>query len=128
MGPKSPRPPKMFYVNWVRRDANGKFLWPGFGENVRVLKWILERVEGSADAKETPIGYVPTENSLTLDGLSISQQKIDELLRVDAADWAAEEEDVAKFFRKFGSDLPDGLRKQEAQLGERLSRVATATR
>ena len=128
MGPRIPHPPKIFHVNWFRRDENGKFLWPGFGENVRVLKWILERVEGKAEAKETPIGFVPTENSLTLEGLSISRQKIEELLRVDAADWATEEEAVATFFKKFGDDLPAELRKQEAQLGERLSRLATATR
>ena len=128
MGRKIPHPPKIFHVNWFRRDENGKFLWPGFGENVRVLKWILERVEGRAAATETPIGYVPTADSLTLDGLSISRQKIDELLRVDGADWATELEAVGEFFKKFGADLPAELRKQEAQLAERLSRVAAASR
>jgi phosphoenolpyruvate carboxykinase (GTP) len=128
MGRKIPHPPKIFHVNWFRRDENGKFLWPGFGENVRVLKWILERVEGRAAATETPIGYVPAADSLTLDGLSIPRQKIDELLRVDGADWATELEAVGEFFKKFGADLPAELSKQEAQLAERLSRVATASR
>ena len=72
MGKRIPHPPKIFHVNWFRKGADGKFLWPGFGENVRVLKWILERVEGRGGAEETPIGFVPTRNALTLDGLNIS--------------------------------------------------------
>ena len=85
MGPSIKHPPKIFHVNWFRKDANGKFLWPGYGENVRVLKWMLDRIEGRAAATETPIGYVPTPGSLTLDGLAISRTIMDELLRVDAA-------------------------------------------
>ena len=83
MGRKIPHPPKIFHVNWFRRGADGKFLWPGFGDNVRVLKWILERVEGKGKAVETPIGMVPSSDALTLDGLNISRETMDELLRVD---------------------------------------------
>ena len=84
MGAKLKNPPKIFHVNWFRKGADGKFLWPGYGENVRVLKWMLDRIEGRADATETAIGNVPTPGSLTLDGLSISRDTLDELLRVDS--------------------------------------------
>jgi len=79
MGKRIPDPPKIFHVNWFRRGADGKFLWPGFGENVRVLKWVLERVEGHGKAQETPIGYVPTADGLTLDGLNVSRETFAEL-------------------------------------------------
>ena len=81
MGAKLKNPPRIFHVNWFRRGADGKFLWPGYGENVRVLKWMLDRIEGRAEAKETPIGNVPTPESLLLDGLSISPDTLNELLQ-----------------------------------------------
>jgi phosphoenolpyruvate carboxykinase (GTP) len=118
MGKKIPHPPKIFHVNWFRKGADGKFLWPGYGENVRVLKWILERVEGRGDAKETPIGYVPTQNGLTLDRLQISTQTLDELFAVNADDWEADLADSREFLGKFGSRLPGELRKEhEAVMG-----------
>jgi phosphoenolpyruvate carboxykinase (GTP) len=127
MGRRIPHPPKIFHVNWFRKGADGKFLWPGFGENVRVLKWILERVEGRAEAKETPIGYVPTPGSLTLDGLKVSRESVEELLRVDAHDWTGELEEVKAFFGKFGDELPGDVRREELKLAERLSgELATA--
>src|ERR1700738_1871111 len=110
MGKRIPHPPKIFHVNWFRKGADGKFLWPGYGENVRVLKWILERVEGCGQARETPIGYVPTNSGLTLDGLDISQESLQELFRVDAEDWEADLEDSREFFDKFGDRLPHELR------------------
>jgi len=128
MGPKLKNAPKIFHVNWFRRGADGKFLWPGYGENVRVLKWMLDRIEGRADATETPIGSVPAPNSLTLDGLSISRGTIEELLRVDVNDWAEEDQAVGKFFEKFGSRLPAALREEHKALGERLSGSSVATR
>jgi len=128
MGPKLKRPPKIFNVNWFRKDADGKFLWPGYGANVRVLKWMLDRIEGRAAAAETPIGFVPTPSSLTLDGLSISREAVDELLRVEPSDWVAEEEATAKFFEKFGSRLPDAIRKEHAALAERLQRSTVASK
>ncbi len=126
MGQRVPHPPKIFHVNWFRKGAGGKFLWPGFGENVRVLKWILERVQGEGRAAETPIGYVPTPDALTLDGLHISRTTMEDLLRVDPADWASELQDTAKFFDKLGDRLPQELREEHARLGQRLERVATA--
>ena len=128
MGPKIPHPPKIFHVNWFRKGADGKFLWPGFGENARVLKWILERVEGQGKATETPIGWVPTRDALTLDGLKIAPEAMDELLRVDPSDWAKENEETAAFFKKFGDDLPGELRQEHDRLVQRLGAVASAGR
>ena len=126
MGRDIPHPPKIFHVNWFRKGSDGKFLWPGFGENVRVLKWILERVEGKGQAEETPIGFVPTRHALTLDGLDISPETIQELLRVDPADWQKEAEEVGKFFTKFGDRLPPEIRDERLRLSERLNLVASA--
>jgi len=126
MGTRTPRPPKIFHVNWFRRGADGKFLWPGYGENVRVLKWIMERIEGAAGATETPIGLVPAPGALTLDGLNVPRSAMDELSRVDSADWMNEHASIGNFFAKFGKHLPDELREEHARLGERLQRVAVA--
>jgi phosphoenolpyruvate carboxykinase (GTP) len=128
MEPKLKKPPKIYNVNWFRKNADGKFLWPGYGENVRVLKWMLERIEGRADAAETPIGYVPTPKSLTLDGLSISKDALNELLRVDPNDWMAEEEATGKFFDKFGKRLPPQIAEEHKALADRLQRPAVAAK
>ncbi|MGA8555227.1 MAG: phosphoenolpyruvate carboxykinase (GTP) [Candidatus Acidiferrales bacterium] len=120
MGRKLKKPPKIFHVNWFRKDVNGKFLWPGYGENVRVLKWMLDRIEGRAAATETPIGYTPAPGSLTLDGLAISHDTVDELLRVDSSDWAEENAATAKFFEKFGDRLPREIREEQEALHNRL--------
>jgi len=127
MGPKLKNPPRVFHVNWFRKDADGKFLWPGYGENVRVLKWMLDRIEGRAGATETPIGNVPSPSSLTLDGLSISRDTINELLKVDSADWSKEEQAIGKFFEKFGERLPPAICQEQKALASRLSRSAVAT-
>ena len=121
MGKRIPHPPKVFHVNWFRRGADGKFLWPGYGENVRVLKWILERVEGRGAAEETPVGFVPTRNALTLDGLKISPETMEELLRVNSEDWEDDLADSKQFFDKFGSRLPQELREEHEKLSRRLS-------
>jgi phosphoenolpyruvate carboxykinase (GTP) len=126
MGRNIPHPPRIFHVNWFRKDADGKFLWPGYGDNVRVLKWILDRIEGRAAATDTPIGYVPTADSLTLDGLNISRGAVDELLKVDPNDWVEELDATGKFFEKFGKRLPEEIRAEHNALGERLQRVSVA--
>jgi phosphoenolpyruvate carboxykinase (GTP) len=128
MGPKIKHAPKIFHVNWFRKDANGKLLWPGYGENVRVLKWMLDRIEGRAAANETPIGLVPTRESLTLDGLSISPSALDELLRVDPADWLEESRATAEFFAKFGDRLPAPIRQEHEALASRLQRSTVAVK
>jgi phosphoenolpyruvate carboxykinase (GTP) len=124
MGKRIPHPPKIFHVNWFRKGADGKFLWPGFGENARVLKWMLERIEGKAAATETPIGPVPTSDSIALDGINVSRETMKELLRVEPDDWAKEHADVGEFFKKFGDRLPEEIREEHNRLGERLQRLA----
>jgi phosphoenolpyruvate carboxykinase (GTP) len=128
MGKKIPKPPKIFHVNWFRKGEDGKFLWPGFGENVRVLKWILERVKGRGGAEETPIGFVPSRNALTLDGLNLAPQTVDELLRVDPQDWEQELADSAEFLQKFGERLPREIREEHDKLSGRLGHSAGVAR
>jgi phosphoenolpyruvate carboxykinase (GTP) len=98
--------PRIFYVNWFRRDDDGGFLWPGFGENSRVLKWIVDRIDGEAKAAETPIGHVPTPDSLDLTGLDIDREALERLLSVDAEEWKAELPGITEWFDKFGDKLP----------------------
>jgi phosphoenolpyruvate carboxykinase (GTP) len=127
MGRSVPHPPKIFNVNWFRKGTDGKFLWPGYGENVRVLKWILERVEGKGQAEETPIGFVPTRDALMLDGLDISREAVEELLRVDPADWLREAEETKTFLARFGDRLPRELLQEHDRLVQRLGSPVGAT-
>ncbi len=101
--------PKIYYVNWFRRDADGGFLWPGFGENSRVLKWIVDRIEGRATGVETPIGYVPTPESLDTDGLDMTAEQVEQALSVSTQEWAAEVPQIKEWFDKFGDTLPATL-------------------
>jgi phosphoenolpyruvate carboxykinase (GTP) len=101
--------PSIFYVNWFRRGEDGRFLWPGYGENSRVLKWIIERLEGKAAAVETPIGAVPTSDALDLSGLDITPADVESVLRVDVDEWRAEIPQVIAWFEKFGEKLPGVL-------------------
>ena len=128
MGPKIRRQPKIFHVNWFRKGSDGKLLWPGFGQNVRILKWILERIEGRADAAETPIGFIPTLKSLTLDGMHISNDALEELLRIDPGDWADETRATGEFLGKFGDRLPTAIREEHQALASRLQRTSVAVK
>lgn len=112
--------PKMFYVNWFRKDENGKFLWPGYGENIRVLKWIFERVTGFDHAEKTPIGRIPTLNALDLSGLSISQEKLKSLFHIDREEWKKEIESLQVYFKQFGDKLPEGIIEQLDALAVRI--------
>ena len=112
--------PKVFFVNWFRRSADGKFLWPGYGENSRVLKWICERVEGTAKAQTTPIGHIPTRDALDLCGLGMHDEDINQLLAVDLAGWKNEIADVAANYAKFGDALPKALNDQLDSLKKRI--------
>lgn len=112
--------PHIFYVNWFRKSHEGKWLWPGFGENARVLKWMCERLEGKVTGQQTPIGILPTEEELDTTGLTISAEFLKELLRVDADAWRVEVPDVDKFFAQFGDRLPARLHQQLEALKERL--------
>jgi phosphoenolpyruvate carboxykinase (GTP) len=113
--------PRIFYVNWFRRDNDGDFLWPGFGENSRVLKWIVGRIDGQAEAVETPIGYVPAPGAVDTEGLDLTEEQLAAALHVDPEEWRAEVPQIQEWFEKFGEHLPavlwtelDGLR---ARLG-----------
>ena len=113
--------PRIFYVNWFRRDKDGKFLWPGFGENSRVLKWALERMDGNAAAVETPIGHVPTVDSLDLEGLKMTRAQIEEALRVDNQEWQAEIPLIEEWFDKIGEKMPTVLWTELDGLKSRLN-------
>ena len=119
LGGKAPR---IFYVNWFRKSPEGKWLWPGFGDNSRVLKWMCERLEGRAGAKKTPIGYLPGEGDLDLTGLDLPAENICELLKFDREAWKAEVPDIERFFGQFGDRLPERLKRQQRGLAERLEK------
>jgi len=113
--------PQIFFVNWFRRDDDGRFLWPGFGENSRVLKWIFERVDGRADAVDTAIGRLPTPDALDTTGLSIDAADLDEILRVDTDGWNAAIDEIREHFARFGDRLPAELDAQVDRLASALS-------
>ena len=109
MGKKAKNPPKIFNVNWFRQDENGEFLWPGFGDNMRVLEWILGRCDDAVDAQETAIGYVPYAKDIDLDGLDYSRETLESILYVDKARWSAEADEIAQFYKQFGDKLTKEL-------------------
>ena len=121
VGKKLTKAPGIFRVNWFRTDADGKFIWPGFGDNLRVLKWVLERCEGGGKAVKTAIGWVPTPDALDLDGAKIGKEQVDELLTVDPADWHEALELQKEYFEKFGSHTPDGMWKEHDDLAKRVA-------
>jgi len=112
--------PKVYYVNWFRQDENGKFIWPGYGENSRVLKWIFERCDGAKNAVETPIGNLPTTSALDLTGLNVAPQQMAQLLHVDTEGWLNEVPLIRQHFEKFGSHLPKELTQEVDNLEKRL--------
>ena len=114
--------PRIFFVNWFRKGDDGRFLWPGYGENSRVLKWIFERVEGGGKAVKTPIGNLPSPDGLDLSGLDVAADDLQQLLTVDPEGWANEAAGMATYYDSFGDRLPAALRNQLAALQERLSR------
>jgi phosphoenolpyruvate carboxykinase (GTP) len=100
--------PKIFHVNWFRQNDQG-FIWPGFGENLRVLNWIIQRCQNKINAKETPIGYVPLKQDIDINGLIISDENLNELFQIDANQWLAEMKDIKEYFDEFGERLPQEL-------------------
>ena len=122
MGKKIPHAPKIFHVNWFRTDDEGHFIWPGFGDNMRVLLWILDRCEGKVDAVETAIGYVPNYKDINIDGLDITEDTMKELLSVDKEAWLADVENIKEFYEKIGDRVPAELKEELAGLEARLSK------
>jgi phosphoenolpyruvate carboxykinase (GTP) len=113
--------PRIYAVNWFRKDANGKFLWPGFGDNARVLDWVIRRLEGDAQAVETPIGRIPAEGELPLDGAKVTDEQMAELFAIDPVTWLAEADLTEEYFAQFGDRVPQELMVQLAALRERLA-------
>ena len=111
--------PRIYYVNWFRRTPDGGFAWPGFGENSRVVKWIVERLKGTAGGQETPVGILPRKEDLDLTGLDISDEELDAALRVDKDEWLAELPGIDEWFARL-RDVPEVILEQRAGLEERL--------
>ena len=120
MGEKIPNKPKIFNVNWFRTDDEGNFLWPGFGDNLRVLEWILNRCDGTADAQETAIGYLPKPEDINLEGTDVSLETLRSLLSVDPELWREEAAGIEAFYQKFGDKLPQELRDELNRLETNL--------
>ena len=116
--------PKFYYVNWFRKGADGKFLWPGFGDNARVLKWIFERCDGAGEAVETPIGNVPAPGALDLAGLDLAPEALDELLTVREDEWLADVPGIRAFFGSFHDGFPEELSARLDWLERRLRHPA----
>ena len=122
MGKNIPNPPMIFHVNWFRTDDEGHFIWPGFGDNMRVLLWILARCEGKVGAKETAIGYVPNADDICIEDLDISKETLEDLLSVDVASWKEDIENVKKFYAEVGSRVPAEMYEELAALEARLAK------
>jgi phosphoenolpyruvate carboxykinase (GTP) len=120
IGRRIKHPPRVFHVNWFRKDENGEFLWPGYGENLRVLEWILERCNGQGEAIQSPIGYLPTPGAFDMTGLDIPESTMRKLVEVNIEDWKAEADDMAKFFDSLGPRMPWEIRNELENLKRRL--------
>jgi phosphoenolpyruvate carboxykinase (GTP) len=120
MGKKMTPPPKIFNVNWFRKDEKGNFLWPGFGENLRVLEWIISRCKNEVDAVKSPIGYVPHENDIDMTGLRTPRENMKKLLAISKKNWKEEAGSVEEFFNAFGKDLPWEMDQELKSLKKRL--------
>ncbi|NNC77765.1 MAG: phosphoenolpyruvate carboxykinase (GTP) [Woeseiaceae bacterium] len=120
-GKRSDRLPKIFHVNWFRQDANGKFLWPGFGENLRVLRWIIDRCEKRVDARRTPIGYLPDPKDIDTTDLNIDKDAMIALTSIDLQQWRDEMKSVGEYLESFGDRLPDELRQEQRRVAQALS-------
>ena len=108
--------PRIYYVNWFRKGSNGEWLWPGFGENIRVLKWIFNRLSDAGEAVKTPIGFLPSENALNLKGLQLAPGALQQLLHIDREEWIREAEEMEKYLKLFGSKLPHEISEELHQL------------
>jgi phosphoenolpyruvate carboxykinase (GTP) len=113
--------PKIFHVNWFRKGSDGRFLWPGFGDNLRVIEWILGRVDGSADARETPIGFLPAAADLNTEGLDIAPGALEQLLQVDEEGWRNELAAIGDYLSSFGERTPKRLLEEQHRIARRLA-------
>jgi phosphoenolpyruvate carboxykinase (GTP) len=120
MGTKMARPPRIFMVNWFRKDSAGKFLWPGYGENLRVLKWMLDRIEGKVGGNKTAVGIVPRPEDIDLTGLEISPSQLSQALAIDVGEWRTETKSAGELFDRIGRALPATLKERQQELRTRL--------
>jgi phosphoenolpyruvate carboxykinase (GTP) len=113
--------PKVFHVNWFRQNKDGKFMWPGFGDNLRVLKWIIDRCENRVGAVESAIGYLPNEQDLDAKGLDMAPATLKELVSIDTSAWGHEMEEIGKYFAEFGRRIPSRLKEEHQAVSKRLT-------
>lgn len=121
MGKKAKNPPHIFHVNWFRQDKNGKFMWPGFGDNLRVLKWVISRCQNEVQGQKTPIGIIPSKSELDFSGLNISQDTVEALLHVNNEQWHQEMAETKEYFETFGERFPKALWKRHSQIASTLN-------
>jgi len=120
MAKRASNPPKIFRVNWFRRNEQNKFIWPGFGENLRVLRWVIERCKGGGSAQETAIGYLPTAEGLNGGGLHVSQSDLDQLLSIEREGWRQNLKSQSDYFETFRDHLPSAIKEEHEALSKRL--------
>jgi phosphoenolpyruvate carboxykinase (GTP) len=120
MGTAIPKPPRIFHVNWFRQDDDGRFIWPGFGENLRVLAWILERCRDAGRTVESPVGLLPAADAIDRGGIDVRDEAMRELLTVSRDDWRHEAQNIGEFFDKLGDRLPAEMRRQREALAKRV--------
>ena len=123
MGVRMRRQPKIFHVNWFRQGENGNIIWPGFGENLRILEWILARSRGDLQAEKTAIGFIPRLSDLNMTGIDLSPEDMKKLFQIDPAAWKQEMDNVGDFFKKFGDRLPLEFWAQHEALARRLDEL-----
>jgi phosphoenolpyruvate carboxykinase (GTP) len=119
--------PKIFHVNWFRQDEEGHFLWPGYGENLRILEWILARCRGDIDAVKTAIGYIPKSEDIDMTGLDLPKKNMEKLFQIDQNAWQSELDDIAEFFKKFGDRLPLELWAQHEAIKRRFEELGSGS-
>lgn len=122
MGKIIKKQPKIFHVNWFKQNKDGKFLWPGFGENLRVLEWIIDRCNNKVDAVKTPIGYLPNPKDINITGLDMPKENLEELLKIDKDEWLEDIKNLGEFFKKFDKKLPKEIEKEYTALKERFNK------
>jgi len=121
--PEKEKLPKIFHVNWFRKNAQGKFLWPGFGENARVLKWIFERTDNAPNAVDTAIGRIPSKGALDVEGLKLMPNALEDLFQIDAADWKREILNYTEFHNSLGDRLPQAIKQERDALSQRIEKL-----
>jgi phosphoenolpyruvate carboxykinase (GTP) len=120
--------PRIFHVNWFRKDADGRFMWPGFGDNLRVLDWMIQRVEGRAEGRETPIGTLPAKGEINSEDLSLAPGALEELLRVDVNGWQEELRAIGLYLDGFGARMPERLKAERERVSKALDAAVTESR